>query len=113
MTVVDAGTATIVFTDRSDGDLSVDGDPARLNAARRLVVDRPWTWLQQVHGATVVRVDGAGHRAGEKADGAVTSSEGARGSSSTARQRESSAPMTSNEGFSVVAPTSRTSPRST
>ena len=75
MTVVDA--ATIVFTDRSHGDLSIDGDPARLEAARRLVVDQPWTWLRQVHGASVVRIDGAGHRAGEKADGAVTNSEGA------------------------------------
>ena len=72
-----AAGATVVFTDRSDGDLSIHGDPDRLAAARQAIVDRPWTWLRQVHGDTVHRVDHAGQHAGEVGDGAVTSCPGA------------------------------------
>ena len=39
---------------------------------RRSVVDLPWTWLRQVHGAETVVVDGPGHAAGVTADAAVT-----------------------------------------
>src|SRR5947209_17415238 len=41
---------------------------------RRAVVDEPWTWLRQVHGAEVVRVNRAGENAGRSADAAVTDS---------------------------------------
>jgi hypothetical protein len=37
------------------------------------VLDLPWTWLRQVHGARVVRVGAAGEHAGVEADAAVTS----------------------------------------
>lgn len=51
---------------------------------RRAVVDLPWTWLRQVHGADVVRVTGPGARpgqrlsgkAGTRADAVVTAEEG-------------------------------------
>jgi polyphenol oxidase len=43
---------------------------------RRRVVDLPWTWLRQVHGAEVVHVLGPGDGAGNRADAAVTAEAG-------------------------------------
>ncbi|HEY6530931.1 MAG TPA: polyphenol oxidase family protein [Acidimicrobiales bacterium] len=51
------GSVQVRATDRADGDLRVDGDPSTLAARRRGVVDLPWVWLRQVHGADVVVVD--------------------------------------------------------
>jgi hypothetical protein len=45
-------------------------------ARRRAVVDLPWTWLRQVHGADVVRVHGPGDAAGARADAVVTAETG-------------------------------------
>ena len=39
---------------------------------RRAVVDLPWTWLRQVHGPRVVRVEEPGGGAGSVGDAAVT-----------------------------------------
>ena len=50
-------------------------DPA-VAARRRAVVDLPWTWLRQVHGARVVRVDAPGAGCGTPADAAVTDQPG-------------------------------------
>lgn len=67
------GTITnLVMTDRSHGDLAVSGEPAALDRRRRAVVDAPWVWLRQVHGATVVVADGPGHGAGAEGDAVVT-----------------------------------------
>jgi YfiH family protein len=49
---------------------------ADVAARRRAVVDLPWTWLHQVHGAGVVRVSTPGEHAGTKADAAVTAEAG-------------------------------------
>lgn len=65
------------FTDRSDGDLCVRLPPEELAARRAAVAPTPWTWLDQVHGATVVRVTHPGEHAGASADAAVTSVPGA------------------------------------
>ncbi len=65
-------TAHVLMTSMVDGDLAVTGDPATLGARRRALVDLPWTWLQQVHGSTVVVVDRPGQHAGERADAAVS-----------------------------------------
>lgn len=65
------------FTDKRHGDLAVDGDPAALAARRRDLFSGPWTWLRQVHGATVVVVDEPGQHAGAEADAAVTTVHGA------------------------------------
>lgn len=48
-----------------------------LASRRRAVVDLPWTWLQQVHGADVVTVRAPGEGAGARADAAVTAVPGA------------------------------------
>ena len=69
------------FTDRSDGDLQIDQDPAVLAARRAAIVDLPWLWLRQVHGADVVTVtradrDGVAALAGTEADAAVTAEPG-------------------------------------
>lgn len=66
-----------VFTDVRHGDLAVGGDQAALTARRRAVVDAPWTWLRQVHGARVVTVTDPGEHAGVEADAAVTAVAGA------------------------------------
>ena len=73
--IVRAGTTT-----RAAGDLQIDGPADVLAARRRAVVDRPWAWLRQVHGADVVTVtdadvaDGLAGVAGTSADALVTTS---------------------------------------
>lgn len=69
------------FTGRAEGDLGHRGrwvavagvDPA-VEARRRQVVDRPWSWARQVHGAGVVTVEGPGGGAGQPGDALVTTS---------------------------------------
>lgn len=73
--------AQVAFTGRAEGDMGHGGDPVTsvrpdVAARRRAVVDLPWTWLHQVHGAGVVRVTRPGDGAGTKADAAVTAEEG-------------------------------------
>lgn len=62
---------------RTDGDFHVDGPAVELAARRQGLVAGEWTWLHQVHGATVVAVDRPGAGAGSSADGAVTTVIGA------------------------------------
>jgi YfiH family protein len=73
----DGRTATVVVTGRADGDLCVDLEPEVLDRRRRQVIDHPWTWLRQVHGAEVVEVDAPSAGAGRRADAAVTAAGGA------------------------------------
>src|SRR4029453_7601064 len=50
----------------------IDGPPLELADLRARVVDRPWFWLRQVHGGTVVDADdprGAGAEAGAAVTG--------------------------------------------
>ena len=57
------------FTDVHDGSFALSEPDAALLARRaRQSADRPVTWLRQVHGATVVRVDepDVAQRAGEQ-----------------------------------------------
>jgi polyphenol oxidase len=70
-------TAHVLMTSMADGDLAVTGDPATVGTRRRSIVDLPWTWLDQVHGATVVAVDRPAQHAGERADAAVSAVPGA------------------------------------
>lgn len=74
---VAGGEARICFSTRADGDFGVSGAEPVLAARRRSLVDRPWTWLRQVHGAGTVRVDEPGGAAGSEADAAVTDVVGA------------------------------------
>jgi len=72
------GPASVVFTGRHEDDLGAvsergPGGPSPVVSLRRVgVVDRPWTWLRQVHGARVVEVREPGGEAGEEADAAIT-----------------------------------------
>lgn len=78
------GPAEVRFTSRADGDVGHAGlwvavedvDPA-VEGRRRAVVDRPWSWLRQVHGDRVVTVAAPGDHAGAEADGAVSAHPGA------------------------------------
>lgn len=72
-----AGEVRSVFTDRRHGDLMVRVDAPVLAARRAAIVDRPWSWLRQVHGADVLTVTAPGELAGTEADGAVTATPGA------------------------------------
>jgi YfiH family protein len=73
-----AGAARIgryLATDRAVGDLSIDGEAGTLAARRRRVLDRPWVWVRQVHGAEVLVVgpdDEPGAVSGREADAVVT-----------------------------------------
>ena len=61
-------------TTRDEGDFAIDAEPTGLAARRRAVVDHPWVWLRQVHGADVVVVT-AGNAVevtGSEADALVT-----------------------------------------
>jgi YfiH family protein len=75
--LITLGPARVCFTGRAEGDLGHGGeyvhavDPA-VEARRRAVVDRPWSWLRQVHGDTVLVVDGPGSGAGAVADASAT-----------------------------------------
>ncbi len=69
--------AGATFSTRTSGDFAVTGPPAELEARRRALVDLPWTWLTQVHGADVVTVTRPGEHAGARADAAVTAVPGA------------------------------------
>jgi YfiH family protein len=69
--------AQVAFTGRAEGDMGHGGGAVTavrpdVEARRRAVVDLPWTWLRQVHGAGVVTVDGPADGAGARADAAVT-----------------------------------------
>jgi YfiH family protein len=73
------GPAEVVFTGRAEGDLghagrwvAVDEIDQDVAERRRAVLDRPWSWLRQVHGNEVVVVDEPGARAGERGDALVT-----------------------------------------
>ncbi len=76
---LEAGTRTayVLATSVADGDLAIGAPSGDLDARRRAVVDLPWTWMRQVHGATVVCVAGPGEGAGSEADAAVTAIPGA------------------------------------
>lgn len=76
------GGVVALFTGRSEGDLGHGGryvHEVEPNVARRrqAVLDRPWSWIRQVHGARVVRVDEPGGGTGEKADALVSTHPGA------------------------------------
>jgi polyphenol oxidase len=65
-------TARVRFTTAADGDLAVIRPGPELDARRRALSPRPWSWLHQVHEASVVEVTQPGEWAGVDADAAVT-----------------------------------------
>ena len=80
---VTLGTARVRFTGRAEGDLGhagswveVDGVLPEVAARRKDVLDRPWSWVRQVHGATVVMVNEPGGGAGEVGDALVATRPG-------------------------------------
>jgi YfiH family protein len=65
------------WTGRAEGDMGhhgryVEEVDAAVEARRRAVVDRPWSWIRQVHGADVTVVAGPGENAGRVADASVS-----------------------------------------
>jgi copper oxidase (laccase) domain-containing protein len=72
------GLARSTWTTRADGDFHADFvAPADLERRQRAVVDLPWTFLAEEHGAEVVVVGRPGEGNGRVADAAVTTTSGA------------------------------------
>ncbi len=77
----------VIWTDRAQGDMSptaaLSGSRPASRGARATpqswagVVDRPWTWVRQVHGGEVVEVSSPGGSCGERGDALVSAAEGA------------------------------------
>ena len=66
-------------TSRADGDFRIDGPSDEVAGRRRALVDLPWVWLRQVHGAVVHVVEGpaaATAVAGREGDALVTAAPG-------------------------------------
>ncbi len=96
----DVGSVHIVCTDRSDGDFNVANPASDIDDRRSALVDRPWTWLRQVHSADVVSVTRPGEFSGHEADGLVTRVPGCPLSVTTADC--SPVVLVANNGVSVV-----------
>jgi YfiH family protein len=67
-----AGSIHVVATERRHGDLDVQVPADLLVGRRRAIVDAPWSWCHQVHGAAVHVVDSPGAVAGADGDGLCT-----------------------------------------
>lgn len=65
-----------VFTDAADGDYRVIDPTPGLAERREAIVAAPWSWLVQVHGDTIHRVDHPGQHAGAEGDGLFTTETG-------------------------------------
>jgi copper oxidase (laccase) domain-containing protein len=65
-------------TTRAEGNFALDAEPVGLAARRRRVVDLPWAWVRQVHGAEVrmVTSDDVSDVAGSEGDALVTAEPG-------------------------------------
>lgn len=74
--IANGATVTVVLTGADDGDFRVLDPVEDLEARRREIVDAPWSWVRQVHGPTVLRVDQPGQHAGQEADGLLTTAVG-------------------------------------
>lgn len=78
---LDSGrTAHLVATDRSHGDFATSGGrdtTSGLAFARQQLVDAPWAWVTQVHGAEVRVVEAPGDVAGQAADALCTAADNA------------------------------------
>ena len=66
--------ASWAFTERVDGDFSID---AATDVLRAKVAPGPWSFLRQVHGGDVLVVRHPGEHAGEEGDALVTAVPGA------------------------------------
>ena len=67
----------LCLTDRHDGNFRIDNDNDLLGELRQGALRGEWSWLRQVHGATVAIVDAPGGQAGTEADASVTTVLGA------------------------------------
>ena len=65
-------TARVVMSEAADGDMAVGGPENLLVSQRHALAPGSWTWLEQVHGTSVLEVLEAGDGAGAAADAAVT-----------------------------------------
>lgn len=75
-TLPDGRELRVVFTEVADGDFRVRRPTPGLDERRRAIVDRPWSWLIQVHEDTVLTVDEPGQHAGADGDALITTRSG-------------------------------------
>lgn len=68
----------MLVSTRADGDFHLTNvEPSLIESRRRALVDRPWTMLDEVHGAHVVEVIRPGERDRARGDVAITAATGA------------------------------------
>jgi hypothetical protein len=77
LTTGGAQAINVVATERRHGDLDVHLASELLDARHRAIVDAPWSWCHQVHGADVHEVGSPGAVAGADGDGLCTTVAGA------------------------------------
>lgn len=66
------GAVHVIATERVHGDLDAQVAPGILERRRRAIVDAPWSWCHQVHGADVHPVTAPGAVTGIAGDGLCT-----------------------------------------
>ncbi len=76
--VADGRTVQVVFTDADDGDFRVLDPTPGLDDRRRAITGEvgPWSWLRQIHGSELYRVEAPGEHAGADGDGLLTTTTG-------------------------------------
>ena len=65
--------AYVLMTDKSYGNLSINQEKETLHGRQEGLVGKPWAYLEQVHGNSVIEITRAGEFQGTKGDALVTS----------------------------------------
>lgn len=65
-------TAKILSTNSHDGNLSISQPEDKLHLTQRKLIDAPWSYLKQVHGGKIFRIENTGDYQGEEGDGMIT-----------------------------------------
>ena len=69
-------TAKGLSTDSHDGNLSITQPADKLLQTQRKLIDAPWSYLKQVHGGKIFRIENTGDHQGEEGDGMITTASG-------------------------------------
>ena len=69
-------TAKVLSTNSNDGNLSISQPADQLYKTQRKLIDAHWSFLKQVHGKRVLRINKTGDHQGVEGDGMVSSTSG-------------------------------------
>ena len=68
--------AKVLSTNSSDGNLSISQPVDQLHQTQRKLINAPWSYLKQVHGANVYRIKSPGDYQGAEGDGMISTKSG-------------------------------------